>query len=215
MEKSIEQIWKEGFDSQVFSTPKIKHLDDLQSVYFIDEFKRKYKTNIILLVITGVLVMVAFIIGGVPLLGIGIGLLFMLLAIFGQRAMHQLDRLNLGNSSYAYLKAFDQWFKELLSFFAKVYRLWLPLLFIGFTLGILQTNFFVPFIGETLLEKFSTSSNLYMWGGVPLAWMLVIGLIAIVLSFLSNYFFQKEVQSIYGGTINRIQRLLAEMEELR
>ena len=45
MEKSIENIWKEGFVNQSVPVPRINNLNDLKSIYFMDKFKRNYRTS--------------------------------------------------------------------------------------------------------------------------------------------------------------------------
>lgn len=48
MEKSIEKIWKEGFmNSEMSAIPQIGDIKSLQSLYFVDQFKKSYQTNII------------------------------------------------------------------------------------------------------------------------------------------------------------------------
>ena len=128
MEKTIEKIWKEGFtNNSLLAIPKIKDLDSLESIYFIDKFKKMYKTNIIVLTLTGILVLFAFIAGGVPFIGIFLFGLFAFLAIMGQQELNRLNELNIGATSYEYLKAFDHWLNHLLDRFSRIYSIWVPL----------------------------------------------------------------------------------------
>jgi len=51
MEKSIENIWKEGFlKNDALVVPKINNLYDQKSIHIIDKFKRMFKINLIAIV---------------------------------------------------------------------------------------------------------------------------------------------------------------------
>lgn len=216
MEKSIEKIWKEGFTNDTsFSIPEINDISSLKSIYFIDQFKKTYKTNIVLLLSTAVIILFAFILGDVPFIGLIMFSLFSGLAILGYRELSKLQKLNPGTTNYAFLKAFDSWLKNLLHKFSIVYRILIPLLFVGFALAILQTNFFIPFLGETLLERMVGNSPPAMIAGIPVSWIASILLIAATLSYFSTRFFKMEMRSIYGELIEKLDRSLAELEELR
>ena len=48
MERSIENIWKEGFrKSDALVAPKINNLYNQKSIHIIDKFKRMFKINLI------------------------------------------------------------------------------------------------------------------------------------------------------------------------
>lgn len=212
MKKSIERIWKEGFtNSDMSAIPQINNFETMQSIYYVDKFKKMYKTNIIFLAVTSVLVLFAFVVGGVPFIGLYMFAMFASLALFGQRKLNQLNALNVGASNYEFLTAFDRWLKNLLASFSLIYRLWIPLLFLGFVFGLLQTNFFVPFLGETLLNKLLNSQSIAIM--LPFL-ILIIVVAAIALSYLSTFIFKREMRSIYGDVLGRLEQLLAELDEL-
>lgn len=216
MEKSIENIWKEGFmNSELSSIPKIDDIKSLQSLYFVDQFKKSYQTNIIVLTATATLILLAAVIGGVPFTGLFLFMLFASLAILGRKELNKLDRINMGIDCYEYLQNVDHWLKALLARFQKIYRFWIPLFFLAGCWGILHTNFFVPFIGETLIDKIVSNPGTYVLSGLPILWILGIVLAAIGLSFFADQFFKREMKSIYGEQISRLDQLLREMEELR
>ena len=105
--------------------------------------------------------------------------------------------------------------KNLLARFALVYKLWVPLLFVGFALAILQTQLFVPFLGETLMERIVKNAGDNLLAGWPVFWLLSIVLIALALSYFSNRLFQLEMKSIYGDLIKHLDDLLVDLEQLR
>lgn len=216
MEESIEKIWKEGFVNKKVSTVlKIEDIKSLQSLYLVDQFKKSYQTNIIVLTATAILILLAAVVGGVPFVGLFLFMLFVSLAILGKKELDKLALINMGADCYEFLRTFDNWLKKLLSRFQLIYRFWIPLFFLGGSWGILNTNFFIPFLGETIMDKILNHPNTYQLVGLPIIWMIGIGLAAIGLSFFSDHFFRREIRSIYGDTILRLDQLLAEMEELR
>ena len=214
MDNSIENIWKKGFTKESVSIPQIKNLDSLTSIYFVDQFKRRYQTNVLILMLTAILILFAFTIGGIPFIGLFMFTLFASLAILGKIELNKLNQLNNGDSSYEYIKAFDNWLKNLLAKFSFMYKIWLPLLFVGFALAILYTNFFVPFTGERLIETIVGSSNTALLFGVPLYLIAGILVVAIILSILSDYLFKREMQSIYGDLIQKLDQLLRDLNKL-
>ena len=213
MENSIKKIWKEGFtETDLSMVPQINNLDELKSVFFIDRFKNIYKKNIAVLTITGILVLLAFIMGGIPFIGLLVFALFLSLAVLGQMELNKLHKINIGASNYQFLKSFENWLDNLFLKFSSVYKLVTPLLFIAFSLAILQTNLFIPFIGETLLDRLMDSQF-----GIPIIIFvaLAILIISILLSYFSKHLFEKEFDSIYGETIRNIKRLIEDLEALR
>lgn len=212
MEKSIEKIWREGrLESNFTKAPRINNLDELKSIFFIDQFKNIYKKNILFLTITAVAVLMAFLLDGSPFIGLFIFSLFLITAALGQLELSKLNRINLGASNYQFLKAFEQWLDRLFKKFSLVYRFIVPLLFIGFALAILKTQLFIPFIGETLFERLWDSDF-----GLPMMIFISVGILilAVVLSFFSNYLFKREFNSIYGETVRSIKTLIKEVEDL-
>lgn len=215
MENTIENIWKEGFMDDSFSVPEINDVSTLKSIYFVDKFKSKYKLNIIALMVTATIVLFAFILGGVPFVGLFMFLLFSSLAFLGKRELDDLNKINSVDNNFDYLKSFDVWLKKLLSRFSLIYKIWVPLLFIGFSLALLQTDLFIPFIGETLIERFSGDNSFYLIGNMPAYWLAGILFIAGLLSLVSTQFFKMEMKSIYGDLIKRLDDMLLELESLR
>ncbi|MEM8909655.1 MAG: hypothetical protein AAGD05_17540, partial [Bacteroidota bacterium] len=122
---------------------------------------------------------------------------------------------NISDNNYEYIKAFDDWLKDLMTKFSLIYSIWIPLLFIGFVLAILQTNLFVPFLGTTLMEKFVEESNTFLVFGLPILWIVGILLSAILLSYCSIFLFKKEMNSIYGDLISKLDSLLNDLNELK
>lgn len=215
MEKSIENIWKKGFTKSDLLVPIVENIWSLKSMYFIDKFKKIYKLNVIGLALTAVIILIAFILGGIPFIGLFMFILFISMALIGLKSLNDLNKISLGDTNYKFLKAFDRWLNNPKSNILLIYKIWVPLFFIGFALAILYTNFFIPFIGETLIDKILNNENTFAVNEIPVFWFLGIVIIAIVLSYFSSSFYKREMESIYGDILGKIKQLLAEVEELQ
>ncbi len=71
MEKSIEDIWKEGFlKSDALVAPKINNLYNQKSIHVIDKFKRMFKINLIAIVAFSFIFLIVSYFVGIPLMGV-------------------------------------------------------------------------------------------------------------------------------------------------
>ena len=67
MEKSIEDIWKEGFlKSDALIAPKVNNLYNKKSIDIIDKFKRMFKINLIVIVAFAFASLIMSFLNGVP-----------------------------------------------------------------------------------------------------------------------------------------------------
>ena len=80
MEKSIENIWKEGFlKSDALIAPKIKNLNTQKSIHIIDKIQRMMKVNIYIILVFAILNWGIYTALGTPIAG---GIIFILLLGF-------------------------------------------------------------------------------------------------------------------------------------
>ena len=71
MEKSIENIWKEGFlKSDALLVPKINDLYNKKSIHIIDKFRRMFKINLIAIVVFSFVFSIVSYFVGIPLMGV-------------------------------------------------------------------------------------------------------------------------------------------------
>jgi hypothetical protein len=123
MEKSIENIWKEGFlKSDALVAPKINNLYSQKSIHIIDKFKRMFKINLIAIVaFSFVFLMVSFFVG-IPITGIIFFVTLSVLVIINKKLLDDLEKLDMSVNSYQYLKAFNQWKNKQISINKKFSR---------------------------------------------------------------------------------------------
>ena len=136
MEKSIENIWKEGFlKSDALVAPKINNLYNQKSIHIIDKFKRMFKINLIAIVAFSFAFLVVSFIIGIPITGIIFFVTLSVLVVINKRLLNDLEKIDIGISSYQYLKAFNQWINKQVSINKRFSRFLYPIIFMSLVLG--------------------------------------------------------------------------------
>jgi uncharacterized YccA/Bax inhibitor family protein len=110
MERSIENIWKEGFlKSDALVTPKINNLYNQKSIHIIDKFKRMFKINLISIVAFSFIFLIVSFFVGIPITGVMIFVTLSVLVFINKKLLKGLDKIDKGLSSYQNLKTFNEW----------------------------------------------------------------------------------------------------------
>ena len=126
MEKSIENIWKEGFlKSDALIAPKLNDLYNQKSKHVVDRFKRMFKINLIAIVIFAIAVLVVTTFNGLPIIGISWFLILIGLVVVNKKLSNSLDKIAYEKNSYEYLISFDKWLQEQLAINRKMARLYI------------------------------------------------------------------------------------------
>ncbi len=211
MENSIEKIWKDGFlKGDALVAPKVNNLYNQKSQNLIDRFLRKFKLNLVIIVVVSAIVTLGGVLLGALYASIVFFALFMGLVWFSRAEMKALEEMDKGSSSYDYLKSFRNWLETITAKYKRFYRFFYPVFFIVFGIGmwrIMQHQGVV----EKLLEKF----DLGMWHGIPLWFALPLMVVAILFGVYSGYIYKEDLQIIYGPEIRKLDEMIADMEELR
>ncbi len=216
MKNSIESIWKEGFlKNDALVAPKLNDLYNQKSIHIIDRFKRMFRINYTYVIGLAFLHLIIGWIAGVPLIGIFQFLLFIPLILYSKNYRQKMEKIDKSLSSFEYLKTFDNWLKETTVGLTKIYRFFYPLYFLGLILGILYTNFFELFIGDTLINKIMSNPDTKILFGLPIYWVIPIVLLLALLSFLGGSIYKVDLKAVYGPTMNKLEELISDMEELR
>lgn len=213
MEKSIEDIWKEGFlKNNDLTVPKINDLYNRKSQHIIDKFKRYFSINLIAIVVFALLVLITAILGGTPFIGFSIFSLLILIVFIGKRKLETLQQIDKGLNSYQYLQTFDQWLKDMLSLYKKLYRFLYPLFFLLFFWGT-----FFSVLDQATIQKLAAKSSqaFYTFRGVPVSWILGSLLFAGLIVLFSGVIYRFDIHLIYGRQLKKLDEILADMEELR
>lgn len=211
MEKSIENIWKDGFlQSNALVAPKLNDLYNQKSKHVIDKFKRMFVINLIALAIAAILVWVMSFFAGVPIAGTVIALCLGILVVIGKRSLTDLKKIDTSASSYQYLKSFDSWLKDVMSVYARVYRFMYPLLFLAIMLGTWFSNIMEETRGHLLNE-----TGIDQLLGMPFVAVVLLGICAALMMIFSDWLYKMDMKSVYGGVMNKLNELITDMEELR
>ena len=216
MEKSIESIWKDGFlESNALVAPKINNLYNQKSKDSIDKFKRMGKINLYVIGAAAFFVLVGSFYADVPYVGAIMFSLFSIIVIIGLRQGHKLEKLDKGESSYQYLKAFDQWLKASIAEYARVYKYIYPLIFLSAIVGTMYSSLFENAKGERTIDIIMNDPDTYLMNGLPVFWILGVTLFIGLVAYFSDILFKFDLNSIYGRIFKKLDELLTEMEELR
>lgn len=209
MEKSIETMWKEGFlNNDALIAPKVNNLYDKKSLHIITKFKKMFLNNIWGIIIGSFLLFIgAYFIGA--LLAGGIVLIMMLyVAYTAYHELKDLEKIDKGQSSYLFLKSFKNWIDSSIERYGRMYRVVYPIFILTFYFGIWFSDSFAG-----MREKVAEQNDLFL--GLHLRTTILVLIVASLMSIFSKVIHRKDVKTIYGGIVNKLDASLNEMEELR
>nr|WKN40138.1 hypothetical protein K4G66_15700 [Tunicatimonas sp. TK19036] len=212
MEKSIETIWKEGFlKHDALVAPKLNDLYNQKSSHIIDKFKRRFKINLIAIVTGSFVVLGLSFSVGIPVMGVLFFLILQVIVIVNKKQLNELKKVDKGKSSYQYLKTFDDWLKKQLSVNRRMARYCYPLFFLSIVLGFwFADNFQIIF--SKIIEQ---HHEIYLIHGIPVVWLILVGLVAALLAIFGGRIYDLDVGVVYGRMLNKLEEMLADMDELR
>ncbi len=212
MENSIEKIWKEGFlKQQTIEAPKINDLYNRKSIHLVDNFIRGFKLNLILIMVFATLGLIASFFLGIPWVGLLLFIEFSLIVYLGKIELDKAKTINHGMSSYDYLKSFDNWRKDVILFFTKVYRFFYPILTITVGIGACYSN-----IGKLIIAKaLEQIPDLQLVYGIPLYWLIGVLIYAAMLSLFAKQIYHFDINLVYKHMFKRLEEMIEDMEELK
>lgn len=212
MEKSIEAIWKDGFlKENDLVAPKINDLYNQKSQNAVDKLMKIGKINLQTISLAAVIILIVTIFAGLPYMGISLFLLLFWVVIYGRRKAKTIKEIDKSLSSYQYLKEIDSWLKEVITGYTKMYRFLYPAIFLIFTFGLWMSEY-----GKEMFDEIiSKSPDQFLIFGVPGIWAIGVFVFAGLLSLLAGPIYKFDLNLIYGRVFNKLDELLADMEELR
>ena len=217
MEKSIEDIWKEGFlKSDALVVPKINNLYSQKSIHVIDKFKRMFKINLIAIVaFSFVFLFVSFIVG-IPITGVMFFVTLSILVFINKKLLNGLDRIDKGVSSYQYLKTFNEWIKKQISINKKFSRFLYPTIFMSMILGFWFKDAEGMPLGERLVNEVLIGfPDIYLIHGIPLIGIAIALLILVLLGFFGGQIYKWDLNIVYGRVFRKLEELMTDIESLR
>ena len=217
MEKSIENIWKEGFlKSDALIAPKINNLYNQKSIHIIDKFKRMFKINLIAIVAFSFIFLLVSYFVGIPLMGGIFFITLIVLVIINKRLLNGLELIDKGANSYEYLKAFNQWVKKQVAINKKISTFLYPIIFMSFIIGFWFKDAEGVFLGERLVKALLIHfPDMHLIYGIPVIGLVVVILILGLLAFFGGRIYLWDLNIIYGRVFKKLDELLTDLESLR
>ena len=213
MKKTIEATWREGFlDADALVAPKVKDLYTRKSTHLADRIQRMQRTNEIAIVI-GMPIMWAFLaVSGIPYAGPIICAAWVGLIVIRRRFPH-ITKFGapVSADSYQYLKAFQQWLKNRLAWGRRVQGHLYAVTFLALAIGIGASAEGQVLI-RTIVENFP---DVRLVNGVPLVLIVVVVAMTIVVDLFGGVIFDFDVKTVYRRVFEKLDQMVAEMEELR
>jgi hypothetical protein len=217
MERSIENIWKEGFlKSDALIAPKINNLYNQKSIHIIDKFKRMFKINLIAIVAFSFAFLIISFFVGIPITGVIFFITLSILVFINKKLLNDLEKIDLGISSYQYLKVFNQWIKKQVSINKKMSRFLYPIIFISMILGFWFKNAEGMPLGERLVNEVLIGfPDIYLIYGIPLIGIVIVLLILVLLAFFGGRIYKWDLNIVYGRVFRKLEELMTDIESLR
>jgi len=210
MEKSIEAIWKQGFlHSDALIAPKINDIYSKKSMHIIEKFEKMFLVNIWGIIIGSSLLFIGAYLAGATFAGSIILLMMLYVAYTAYHEMKTLEKIDKGQNSYAFLKSFKDWIYRSIERYGNMYRIVYPVLILTFYFGIWFSDVFVN-IRELVVEQ---SNDLIF--GLHIYTTVVVIITAVMMGVFSKAIHRRDVKTMYGGIMKKLDLALAEMEELR
>jgi len=217
MESSIENIWKEGFlKSDALVAPKINNLYNQKSIHIIDKFKRMFKINLIAIVAFSFIFLIVSFFVGIPITGAIFFVTLSVLVLINGKLLNDLEKIDMGVSSYKYLKAFNQWIKKQVAINEKMSRFLYPIIFISMILGFWFKDAEGMFLGKRLVNEVLIGfPDIYLIYGIPLIGIVIALLILVLLAFFGGRIYKWDLNIVYGRVFKKLEELMTDIESLR
>lgn len=217
MEKSIENIWKEGFlKSDALIAPKINNLYNQKSIHIIDKFEKMFRINLIAILAFSTVFLIASFFVGIPITGIIFFITLSVLVIINKKLLNGLVDIDKGDSSYQYLKSFNQWIKNQIAINKKIATFMYPIIFASLILGFWFKDAEGSLLGERLVHEILVGfPNTYLIFDIPLIGIVIVVLILGILAFFGSRIYQWDLNIVYGRIFNKLEELMTEIESLR
>ena len=210
MEKSIESMWKEGFlNTSALIAPKVNDIYNRKSIHIIEKFKKMFLVNIWGIIMGAVFLFIASYFAGALLAGGVILIMLLYVAYTAYHELKSLERIDKGQNSYGFLKSFKEWITRSIERYGKMYRVVYPVLILTFYFGIWFSDVF-----ESKREIVAREANdLFMGLHLPTTIMIII--VAVLMSVFSKAIHRRDVKTLYGGILKKLDLALSEMEDLK
>ncbi|MGB1198789.1 MAG: hypothetical protein ACPG46_07065 [Thalassotalea sp.] len=211
MKQTIETIWQQGFiNDDALIAPKINDLYNQKSKNIVDKFERMFDLNFKAIIAGMAVVLVVLSFLGMAWLGLYIDVLLLGLVMAGRSAKGKLS-LDKSMNSYDYLKTFDNWLKEQINLYTRLYRYFYPLLFLGIMVQARFSESMQAIINSWIIKD----PNITLIAGTPIIIIGGVTVLTFIIWLSSTALYRWDLDIIYGKEMRKLDAIIAEMEELR
>ena len=201
MDKSIEEIWSEGFqDEKYLIPPVINDLYNKKSILTVDKLKSVSKKDNWSIIPLSIITLIFFIIKSKLLFGLYISALMLSLFFLNRKKLKFLYTINTSQSCFQYLGKLQEMIKNNVKSTTRLLGIGLPFFgYLGLCIFIFESN-----MENFILETYS-SKQLLIKSIIILMSLSVIGIISFR---LANYL-------VYGRLIKKIDEMIDELNLLK
>ena len=213
MDKSIENIWQEGFvDDTNLAKPEVTDLYNQKSKSVVNRMLKTMKWNVIGVYIfsTGMLIYSYF--NNVPIIPVAISsLLFATIGWFSTKQMKKLHDVDGSINSYDYLKNFQNVLRSQLYRSITLARFYYP----AFFLIAACIVWFSSGRSEKVNQFLAKYPNHIMVGDIPLLFLLIVIIVTLLFFFFAKHIYMFDIKLVYGSVFKKLDNIIADLEELR
>lgn len=200
MENSIETIWTKGFlKEEALAAPRINNLYQKKSQLLIEKLKRTYRIDNRSILPLAILAVVGFGVVGNVIVGVYVMVLMLAMFFLNKKKLASLESISINTTSYEYLLEYRQMFFQLKKFYIRLLGIGVP---VAAILG-----YYLFFRKTALFDKFLQLNPMYLIG--------IILLISLILSALGIAAYLLSLKVVYGRFIQKLDEMIADMNELR
>ena len=200
MENSIETIWTKGFlKEETLAAPRINNLYQKKSKLLIEKLKRTYRIDNRSIIPLAILSIIGFSAVGQFFLGLYVMALMLGMFLLNKKKLASLERISIDTTSYEYLLKYREMFLQLKRFYTGLLGFGLPIAAI--------IGYIIFFWNSPVLNDFLKLKVIYIIG-------ILLGL-SLILSALGVIAYRLSLKLIYGGFIQKLDEMIADMNELR
>jgi hypothetical protein len=153
---------------------------------------------------------------GIPITGVIFFITLSVLVYFNKQLLNDLEQIDLGESSYQYLKAFNQWKNKQISINKKFSRFLYPIIFLSMILGFWFKDEEGMLLGERLVNEILIGfPDTYLIFGIPLLGIVIVFIILVLLAYFGGRIYKWDLNLIYGSVFKKLEELMTEIESLR
>ena len=201
MDKSIEEIWSEGFqDEKYLIPPVINDLYNKKSILTVDKLQSVSKKDNWSIIPLSIITLIFFIIKSKLLFGLYISALMLSLFFLNRKKLKFLYTINTSQSCFQYLGKLQEMIKNNVKSTTRLLGIGVPFFgYLGLCIFIFESN-----MENFILETYS-SKQLLIKSIIILMSLSVIGIISFR---LANYL-------VYGRLIKKIDEMIDELNLLK